>query len=203
MEYLLLIWYINTFDKNSIVISYLLAVKDLAEGIKVGQFFDFTALKRLATNSNNLDSLMEISISSFNKMDSYLREQNRSNVSSLIVAGTWIEGLYITGSVIEETKNKELIDRLGEQKDIVNILLIILENYKNDPNFTELSTYLQELKNLYSKVKITTEFSEPKKMEVDGSLIIVQDEISHVEITPEQVTKIINQIKKIRKYIVS
>lgn len=195
--------YINTFDKNSIVISYLLAVKNLAEGIKVGQFFDFSALKRLATNSNNLDSLMEISISSFNKMDSYLRSQNRSNVSTLIVAGTWVEGMYITGSVIEQTNNEELINRLGEQKDIVNILLIILENYKNDPNFTELSSYLKDLKDLYSKVKITTEFGEPKKMEVDGSLIIVQDEMSHVEITPEQVKAIIAQIKKIREYIVS
>ena len=195
--------YINTFDKNSIVVSYLLAVKNLADGIKVGQFFDFAALKRLATNSNNLDSLMEISVSSFNEMDSYLREQNRSNVSSLIVAGTWVEGMYITGSVIEKTNNEELINRLGEQKDIVNILLIILENYKNDPNFTELSSYLQDLKDLYSKVKITTEFGEPKKMEKDGSLIIVQDEISHVNITPEQVKAIIAQIKKIREYIVS
>jgi hypothetical protein len=195
--------YINTFDKNSIVVSYLLAVKNLADGIKVGQFFDFAALKRLASNSNNLDSLMEISVSSFNKMDAYLRAQNRSNVSSLIVTGTWIEGMYITGSVIEQTQNEELINRLGEQKDIVNILLIILENYKNDPNFTELSSHLQGLKDLYSKIKITTEFSEPKKMEVDGSLIIVQDEISHVEITPEQVTAIIDQIKKIRNYIVS
>jgi len=195
--------YINTFDKNSIVISYLLAVKNLSEGIKVGQFFDFTALKRLATNSNNLDSLMEISVSSFNKMDSYLREQNRSNVSSLIVAGTWIEGLYISGSVIEETNNQDLINRIAEQKDIVNILLIILENYKNDTNFAELSTYLQDLKDLYAGVKITTEFGEPKRMEVDGSLIIVQDEISHIEVTPEQVTAIINQIKKTREFIVS
>jgi hypothetical protein len=195
--------YINIFDKNSIVVSYLVAVKNLAEGIKVGQFFDFNALKRLATNSNNLDSLMEISVSSFNDMDSYLREQNRSNVSSLIVTGTWVEGMYITASVIEKTNNKDLVDRLAEQKDIVNILLIILENYKNDQNFADLSKYLQDLKDLYSQVKITTEFGEPKKMEVDGSLIIVQDEISHVEITPEQVTAIINQIKKIREYIVS
>ncbi len=195
--------YINTFDKNTIVVSYLLSIKNLAEGIKVGQFFDFNSLKRIATNSNNLDSLMEISVSSFNKMDSYLRNQNRSNVSSLIVTGAWIEGLYISACVIEETNNKDLISRLGEQKDIINILMIILKNYDNDANFAELAGYIQNLKTAYEGVKITTEFSEPKSIEKDGKLIIIQDEVSHVDITPEQIKEIIKQIKTIREYVVS
>ena len=195
--------YINTFDKNNIVISYLVAIKTLSDGIKVGQFFDFTALKRLASNNNNLDSLMQISISSFNKMDSYLRSQKRSNVSSLIVTGAWIEGLYISSSVIEQTNNENLINRIAEQKDIINIIDIILNNYNKDPDFAELAQRLGKLKAAYDKVSITTEFAEPKTIEQDGKLIIVQDEISHVEITPEQVTSIITQIKLLREFIVS
>ncbi len=195
--------YINTFDKNNIVVSYLVAVKNLSEGIKVGQFFDFNSLKRLATNSNNLDSLMQISISSFNKMDSYLRSQKRSNVSSLIVTGAWIEGLYITGSVIEQTNDEGLINRVAEQKDIINIIEIILHNYSKDPDFAELAKRLGKLKSAYDGVTITTEFAEPKTIEQDGKLIIVQDEISHVEITPEQVKAIIAEIKSLREFIVS
>ncbi len=195
--------YINTFDKNNIVISYLLSVKDLAEGIKVGQFFDFNALKKMATNSNNLDSLMEVSVSSFNKMDSYLREQHRSNVSALIVTGAWIEGLYIASSVIKETKNEDLINRIGEQKDIIDILLIILNNYGKDPNFAEMVTRLEQVKQAYDGVKITTEFGEPKRIERNGTLVIVQDEISHVEITPEQLDAIVAEINNLRDFIVS
>ncbi len=195
--------YINTFDKNNIVVSYLLSVKELAEGIKVGQFFDFAALKKMATNSSNLDSLMEVSVSSFNKMDSYLREQNRSNVSTLIVTGAWIEGLYISGMVIKETKNEELINRIGEQKDIIDILLIILENYSQYPNFAEMVTRMEQLKQAYADVKITTEFGEPKRIERNGTLIIVQDEISHIEITPEQIDKIVKEISSLRDFIVS
>lgn len=194
--------YINMFDKSTIVINYLLSVKNLADGIKVGQFFDFTALKRLAQNSSNLDSLMEISVSSMNKMDSYLREQNRSNVSTLIITGAWIEGLYIAGTVIEETGNKELTDRILEQKDIVDILLIILNNFNRDEKFAELAEQMSELKTAYNKVKITTEVGEPKSIEKDGMLIIVQDEISHIEASPEILQSIINQIKDIRKSIV-
>ncbi|MCW3785122.1 hypothetical protein [Plebeiibacterium sediminum] len=195
--------YINTFDKNTIVVSYLLAIKELSEGIKVGQFFDFNSLKQLATNSNNLDSLMEISVNSFNKMDSYLREQKRSNVSTLIVTGAWIEGLYIAGSVIQATKNEELINRIGEQKDIIDILLIILNNYSNDPNFAEMVTRMEQIKQAYANVKITTEFGEPKRIEKNGTLIIVQDEISHVEITQEQIDSIVAEIKNLRDFIVS
>ncbi|MCW3806428.1 hypothetical protein [Plebeiibacterium marinum] len=195
--------YINTFDKNTIVVSYLLGIKELSESIKVGQFFDFNSLKELATNSNNLDSLMEISVSSFNKMDSYLREQKRSNVSTLIVTGAWIEGLYIAGNVIQQTKDSELINRIGEQKDIIDILLIILNNYSKDPNFAEMVTRMEQIKQAYAGVKITTEFGEPKRIEKNGTLIIVQDEISHVEISQEQIDAIVKEISSLRDFIVS
>ncbi len=195
--------YINTFDKNNIVVSYLVAIKTLSEGIKVGQFFDFNSLKRLATNSNNLDSLMQISISSFNDMDAYLRSQKRSNVSSLIVTGAWIEGLYLSGNVIEQTNNESLINRIAEQKDIIDIIEIILKNYSSDPDFAELAQRIGKLKEVYSHVKITTEMGEAKTIEEDGKLIIVQDEISHVDVTEEQMSSIVSEIKSLREFIVS
>lgn len=194
--------YINSYDKSNIVVSYLLAVKNLADGIRVGQFFDFESLKRMATNSSNLDSLMQISVSSFNQMDSYLRQQNRSNVSALVITGAWVEGLYIAASVIEKTNDKELINRLGEQKEIVDILFIILQNYEQNSNFKMLIDHLAELKTLYKNVKITKEVGEPKTIEQDGMLIIVQDEVSTVNISQEDLGIIIDKIKEIRTDIV-
>lgn len=195
--------YINTFNKNSVVVSYLLAVKDLADGLNVGQFVDFNTLSRLAKNNTNLDSLKLLSVSSFNEIDRYLREQNRSNVSTAIVAGAWLEGIYITCRVIETANDPELINRLGEQKDIASILLIILKNYsKGDANFQALVSKLDDIKKIYDNVRITTEFGVPETKEVDGMLIIEQNEITHVEITPEQVAQIIDKVKAARQFIV-
>lgn len=195
--------YINTYDKSNIVVPYLLAVKNLADGIRVGQFFDFESLKRMSTNSSNLDSLMQMSVSSFNQMDNYLREQNRSNVSALIITGAWIEGLYITANVIEETGNKRLINRLGEQKEIVNILYVILQNYAQNEAFKELVEEIGELKELFKEVKITKEMGEPETVEEDGMLVIVQDEVSKVDISDEDLGIIIDKIKEIRERVVS
>ena len=145
---------------------------------------------------------MEISVSSFNKMDSYLREQNRSNVSTLIITGAWIEGLYIASNVVEQTNNQELSDRIAEQKDILDILLIILNNYNKDENFATLAQHIQNLKNQYEKVRITTEMGEAKRIEKDGVLIIVQNEISHIEASPETLKAIMQEIKNIRQFII-
>ena len=195
--------YINTFNKNSVVVSYLLAVKELADGLNVGQFLDFSTLSRLAKNSTNLDSLKQLSVSSFNEMDKYLREQKRSNVSTAIVAGAWVEGIFITCKVIEQTQDPELINRLGEQKDIVCILLIILNNYsRGDANFQELVSKVDDVKKIYDDVQITYELGEPVTKEVDGMLVIEQNELTHVKITPEQVSAIIAKVNDLRQFIV-
>ena len=195
--------YINTFNKNSVVVSYLLAVKELADGLNVGQFLDFSTLSRLAKNSTNLDSLKQLSVSSFNEMDKYLREQKRSNVSTAIVAGAWVEGIFITCKVIEQTQDPELINRLGEQKDMGGILLIILNNYsRGDANFQELVSKVDDVKKIYDDVQITYELGEPVTKEVDGMLVIEQNELTHVKITPEQVSAIIAKVNDLRQFIV-
>ncbi|MBR6250891.1 MAG: hypothetical protein IKR17_06835 [Bacteroidales bacterium] len=204
--------YINCYNKNTVVVSYLLAVKELADGINVGQFIDFQMLKRLASNSSNLDSLKQMSVTSFNDMDKYLREQKRANVSTAIIAGAWTEGIYLTCSVVEQmqqnkntdpAKLKELVHRLGEQKDIVNILKIVVHNYSQlDRNFQTLEDKINELQTVYEGVRITTEFAPPEMVEQDGMLVIVQHEISHVEISDEQIAQIIAKIKELREFIV-
>jgi hypothetical protein len=194
--------YINTFDKNNIVVSYLLAVKTLADGIRVGQFFDFNSLRRMASSSTNLDSLMEMSITSFNRMDSYLREQNRSNVSTLIVTGAWIEGLYIASNVVRESGDENLSIRIAEQKNVINILELILSNYSAEPAFAALVEDISTLKAAYAPIRITTELGEPQRIEKDGSLIFIQDEISTVHYSKEDLDNIMNIIDEIRAKIV-
>jgi hypothetical protein len=96
--------YLNMYERTSMVIDYISTIRSLADGIQVGQFFDFNTLRRIATNKENLDSLMLISQQSFNRIDSYLRETNRASLSMVIVAGVWIEGLYLSTRVAQDAR---------------------------------------------------------------------------------------------------
>ncbi len=194
--------YQNMYNKTGGVIDYISAIKTLADGIKVGQFFDFTTLKRLATNNQNLDSLMYISVQNFNQMDRYLRENNRSNLSSLIVAGVWIESMYLLGEVIKESPNAELSEKVGEQKIILGNLMVLLKNYERDPRFKELITDLTEIQQIYREVTITYEKGEPEAVEEDGMLVIKQNDKQYIEISQETLFKIIDKTVEVRNNII-
>lgn len=195
--------YLNMYNKTSNVISYLQAIKKLADEVNVGQFFDFSTLKRLASNNQNLDSLMYISVHSFNQMDKYLRENKRGNLSVLIITGVWIEGLYLATQVAKDRENDQLSERIGEQKLILADLMLVLRNYSPDPYFAKLIASLEEIKSQFNDVKITYEMGEPEAVEKDGMLTIVQNEKSMVHISKDQLKVIIATTEKVRNNLIN
>lgn len=195
--------YLNMYNRTSAVIEYITAIKTLADAIKVGQFFDFTTLKRLATNSKNLDSLMYISVHSFNQMDKYLHSNNRTNLSALIITGVWIEGLYLGTQVYKIAPDPLLAERIGEQKMTLEQLMLILENYTRDNQYVTLLGELETIRTLYEGITISYEMGEPEMIEEDGMLTIVQNEKSIVDISPEQLSSITETTEQVRNRLTS
>ena len=195
--------YLNMYSKTANVIDYISAIKNLADGIRVGQFFDFTTLKRLAQNSQNLDSLMYLSVHSFNQMDQYLRDNNRSNLSALMVIGVWVEGLYLATQVANEAPHPDLAERIGEQKIILEKLILIVKNFAKDKQFAILLDELTTLNELYKDVEIVIIPGEPEPKEENGMLVFIQNEKSVVKITDEQLKSIIDKTKEVRNRLIN
>jgi hypothetical protein len=190
---------INVYDKTMYSLACISAVKKLSDAIQVGQFFDFEALQRLSKNNNNVDSLQYISINSFNKMDAYLRSQNRGELSVMIVAGAWLEGLHIATQTMKANANDELREKIGEQKIVLESLLKILEMCKQIPEFKKIIENYTKLNNLYKNVKIEYIQGEPTTKVVDGQLVIEDTSTSKIVMTDAQLTEITNLVEEIRK----
>ncbi len=195
--------YLNMYEKTGSVITNMTAIKTLSNELRIGQFFDFSTIKRLATNNENLDSLMYISVSSFNNMDEYLRQSNRGNISSLIVTGMWIEGMYLAAQVAKDAPKENIVERIADQKLVLNDLILILKNYKSDENFAVLISQIEIIKKEYESVKITYEMGEPEAKEVDGMLIIVQNDKQHIDMSDETLASIIGAIEDVRTKIIN
>jgi hypothetical protein len=131
-------------------------------------------------------------------MDDYLRQTDRNNLSALMVAGIWIEGMYLTTQVAKEQPNQKLSEFIGEQKQTLNNLLVILRNYQNDSQFSRLISDFEQIKTAFENVKISYTMGEPVTIEQDGMLTVVQQESSVVDISTDTLIRIIDITRKVR-----
>jgi len=196
--------YLNMYEKTGSSIDILSSIRKLAEGIRVGQFFDFETIKRLSLNKSNLDSLLLLSIDSYTQIDEYLRNDKRGQLSALMIIGVWIEAQYLATQVVRQYPDQMLKDRIGEQKIILNDLILLASPYcSRDKEFNSLCKDLQEIKNAYREVRITYTLGEPVSLEKDGGLVIEQTETSTVDMTDEQLSGIVEVTKNIRNKLIT
>ena len=194
--------YLNIYEKTVSSLAYLEAIIDLSTNLKVNQFFDFTTFKRLSQNKKNVDSILYISTSSFDKMSNFLRNQNRSHISALILIGGWLEGIYLSTQVYKATPTDKLKERIGEQKIPVNDITALLTVYEKNNMFADLAKDIKELKAVYDNVQITYTVGEASVEVVNGALIVKDNRTSQVTISAEQLVQIEELVKKIRNKII-
>ena len=196
--------YANIYEENQDALLYLNSIKGLANDLSIGQCFNFETIARLATNSKNLDSLLLITTQNFNDINSYLQENQRSNLSVLILTGGWLEALHITCQVAEKNpQNEKLIEKIGEQKIILDNIKQLLEFYTKDPYIADLHEKILALEKAFSEIKITYTYAEPTMVEVNGMLVSQSNSTTTISITSENVSAIRREVLNIRQMIIS
>jgi uncharacterized membrane protein len=197
--------YTNIYEQNQDGVKYMSAIKNLADGLNIGQFFDIETIGRLATNSKNLDSLLLITTQNFNNINHYLQTQGRANLSVLLLTGGWLEAMHITCNVAAlDPNNKELQEKIGEQKVILENIMLLLSFYKDvDQNMAALLTDMEELKKAFDKVSITYTYKESTFEVVNGVMVIKDNSTTTIAITPDDITNIRTISGTIRNKIIS
>jgi hypothetical protein len=196
--------YLNMYKKTGTSIELLSSVKKIADGLNVGQFFDFATIKRISLNNSNLDSLLFLSVDSYSRMDEYLRKNKRSQLSSIMIVGVWIEAQYFATQVMKKYPGNLLRERIGEQKYFLEDLIRVVNPYcDNDKEFSIVCSYLRDIASKYENVKITYSKGDPTSSVKDGILIITQTETSMVEMTDEQLAEIIDMTGNVRNKLIA
>lgn len=197
--------YTNIYEQNQDGLDYMASIKELADGLSIGQFFDIETIGRLATNSKNLDSLLLITTQNFNNINHYLQEQNRANLSVLLLTGGWLEAMHITCQVAKKNPdNTELRETIGEQKIILENIVLLLSFYKEvDQNMASLLEDMQKLQAEYENIEIVKTYKESTFEIVDGVMVIKDNSTSEIKITNENVDNITKLISGIRKSVIS
>ena len=192
--------YATVFNKTTETTFYLSCVTKLGRKLDVEKVFNEDVNERIQDNVENRDSMQVIVNETFWELDAYLKEQGRENVSSLVVAGGWIESLYLAVQFVKTNpENEEMRQRIAEQKYSLDNLVGLISSYKNKAGVSDVLTSLEELKEIFDKIEEKKSIGETRDEE--GSLMI--GNIITLDLTEEILNEVIEKVEDIRIEIVS
>ena len=192
--------YSSIFEQTQETVQYFNSAKTLADELGITSAFGKSTVERIQNNLNNRDSMIAIISDSYWEADAYLKENSRSNTSALVIAGGWIEALYISTKLAEKSDNSdEILSRIGEQKLTLNNLVPMLEKFQG-PDVNEVIASLQELQNAFNAVEITYTRKDPTT-DAESQLTTLQT-TSKISISDEALASISEKVASIRNNIV-
>jgi len=189
----------SIYDQTQESMLYLKCANNLANGLGINGAFDENTANRLDANKNNRDSLLGIISESFWIADSYLKDNERPGTSSLIIAGGWIEAVYIATKLAESSKSLDIIDRIAEQKFTLDNLVGMLKKYDFDETVAVIHKDLLDLKLEYDQLKTVKVSSDSSTNSKTGVTTVGGG--SKLTCTPEQLKKISEKVGVIRNNI--
>ncbi|MBS1651665.1 MAG: hypothetical protein JSU07_06605 [Bacteroidetes bacterium] len=144
----------NTFEQTQESLMFLKCVNTLATNLGVSKAFDQSMFDRMDANKSNKDSTLQIITGAFKNCDEILKNNGRSSTSAIILAGAWIEGLFVGCSMANELKTESLIKAVLNQTESLHNLIVMLEacNLKENELFL-----VSDLKNLLVMYKSKTD----------------------------------------------
>lgn len=177
--------YLNIYEQSPSAITYFSIIKILAQDLGLSAAFSSKILTRIENNIDNQDSLLYIMSNTYRDVDFYLKENQRQREGSLVLAGGWIEAMYILTKLAVETKNEKLVQRVGENKQPLENLIKILQPYYNESadierlveDLIDLSYEFDAVETVYQYVEPTTD-TENKLTHIHSSTKnVISDEV--------------------------
>ncbi|MEY3398745.1 MAG: hypothetical protein RL220_1339 [Bacteroidota bacterium] len=189
--------YASIFDQKQESMNFLAAAQKLSRQLGVDGALRDDIVERMNANMENRDSLLNIVSQSYADLYDYLKENKREEVSALVIAGGWVEALYL--ATVHAGKSADIRQRVAEQKYSLTDLIALMNQYGEKESLTGVKADLAELQTLFAEVQVTKSNTSTSKGS-DGVVVIGGG--SAVTISDETLAKVTTKVKELRtKYI--
>jgi hypothetical protein len=194
--------YANINGQSGDALAHLGSVKKAAEGLSLGEYIDVNKILGLAMNKDNLNKLLDETSNTFENISTHLEKNKKSDLAAAILTSGWLETLHITCEIAKKHPNKELSNRIIQQKLILEQILKVLEYYKSNTDIKGLLTDLNGLNTLFSKYKFDADSQITTTSETINGIEIVSIESTNsapeLNITAEEINTISAKVAEIR-----
>lgn len=188
--------YASVFNNTQESMFYTSCAKKLADRLGVSNAFNDTTIERMESNRNDRDSLLDIISQTYWDVDAYLKDNGRDNISALMIAGGWVEGLYIATQVSKVNDAPALRQRIAEQKLSLGDLLELLSTYdQSDASVAGAVGDLKAINELFAGISSGGAATEVKQ---EGGMTVIGGGGPVASLTDEQLTAIRDKAATVR-----
>lgn len=192
--------YVSMYDQTQDALAYLATVRTLADELGISGAFDMSLMDRFQKNMGNKDSILALVSDAYRASDSYLKNNQRNDVGALVLAGGWIESLYFATRAAKDSKNPEVVRRVGEQKKSLENLIKLLSPYYNNSEFTAFIDGLIDLAGDFDGVQFSYVYEQP--VTDAANKVTTINSRTEVRINDEQLESITKKVQTLRNQIV-
>lgn len=166
------IGYLSSYDKTQEAIDYLTACKTLADNLGLIGSFDAEVIKSFEKNISNKDSLTHLLDRTIKQTENYLNDDSRNKLSSLVITGSFIEGLYISTGLIKSYPKNILPD---DQRNLVltPIMRIVLEQKKSVTDLLKMLSAVDQTE------PVTAIVNDLKELEKTYEALNIEEQIKN------------------------
>lgn len=192
--------YVSMYNQTQDALGYLGAVKQLADKLGVSAAFDQQTMKRINDNISNKDSMLVLVGIAYRASDNYLKNNRRTEISSLILTGGWIESMHFSMVAYAKKPTDEIKYRIADQKQALGSIIKLMHSH-NMPDAADLVTELEALAKVYDGVTAKYNYVEPTTDEAKKITYI--NSTTEINISKEQLDQIAEKVKSIREKIIN
>ncbi|MCB0760388.1 MAG: hypothetical protein KDC12_02620 [Flavobacteriales bacterium] len=190
--------YLSNFDNTATSIEYFTTVEGLADELGIKNNIDPSIISRFHASSDVQDSLYVLNAELYREVNQYLKDNERNEAASLILAGGWIEALHIALDVA--SKNDEIRLRIGEQRSALTSLVTLLSRFE-DQKVQQVKDGLAGVLNVFDNMKYSYEYVDPITDASEHTTYINCK--SSVEVSMNDIDQIRQKLAEIRNIIIS
>ncbi|HLW10110.1 MAG TPA: hypothetical protein VKX35_06900 [Fermentimonas sp.] len=145
--------YASTYNQKQTTSDYMSVSKILIDALNISAAIDPNIVSQIEAKQDDKEALVDLITNTFYDTYEHLNKNNRSAVSMLILAGSWVEGLYIVTHISEDTyNNKEMVKLVMDQKSSLNKLIELMKVTESDPAIAETLKLLKPIQNIYNSI---------------------------------------------------
>ncbi|MEZ4756042.1 MAG: hypothetical protein R2817_04355 [Flavobacteriales bacterium] len=193
--------YVTVHGDGQKALATLQTIERVGSELELSNAFDRALIERFKSNLGSEDSLLRFSGVAFRAADQYLKDNDRMDVSTYVLAGGWLESLHLTVSDPAAADNAELMARIGEQRRSLDDLVALIGSLPADEQDLRLLEGLKALQVTFSGITSTYTYEAPVT-EVAKRTTYINSKTG-VTITSEQFARIATQVSELRSMILA